>query len=255
MGKEELVREAARLVREARSVSAFTGAGISVESGIPPFRGENGLWSRYDPGLFEIDYFTRHPARCWELLRELFYRTFQRAEPNPAHRALASLEREGLLRSLVTQNIDNLHHRAGSRRVVEYHGNSRTLVCLACGKRLPVTDRLLESIPPRCACGGLLKPDFVFFGELIPPDAAREAARVASHTDLMLVIGTTGEVYPAALVPRDAHSSGAGIVEINPSPSAYTGSITGLFLQGPAAVVLDRLHRELLGREVPGGSG
>jgi NAD-dependent deacetylase len=253
MGTEELVREAARLVREARYLSAFTGAGISVESGVSPFRGEDGLWSRYDPGLFEIDYFTRHPARCWELLRELFYRTFQRAEPNPAHRALASLEREGLLRSLVTQNIDNLHHRAGSFRVVEYYGNSRTLVCLACGKRLPVTGRLLEDLPPRCACGGLLKPDFVFFGEAIPVDAAREAERTARRTDVMLVIGTTGEVYPAALVPRDARCSGARIVEINPSPSTYTGTVTDLFLQGPAAAVMDRLHREVLGREAPGG--
>jgi NAD-dependent deacetylase len=246
--EDGLAGQAADLIAESRYLVAFTGAGISVESGIPPFRGESGLWSRYDPGLFEIDYFMRHPDESWKLLRGLFYRTFEKASPNRAHQVLADLEKVGILQLLITQNIDSLHHRAGSRRLVEYHGNSRSTVCLECGGRTPVVAGLLEMIPPHCSCGGLLKPDFVFFGEPIPAGASREAGRAASMADVMLVVGTTGEVYPAASLPRDAGRSGARIIEVNPAPSAYTGSITDLFLQGPASEIMDQVYRCLARR-------
>ena len=156
------------------------------------------------------------------MLKEIFYDHFGAAQPNRAHEVLAAWEARGLLKTVITQNIDNLHFEAGSRNVVEFHGNSRTLVCLACGTRYPVTAALLESLPPRCGCGGVLKPDFVFFGEDIPRAASVAADEAARLTDCMLVVGSTGEVYPAALVPRRAKEHGAALIEINPEPSEFS---------------------------------
>jgi NAD-dependent deacetylase len=170
----EAVRKAASLIRCARYLTAFTGAGISVESGIPPFRGDGGLWERYDPRTLQLSYFRSHPRECWKLLRQLFYDHLRQAQPNEAHRALARWEAQGLLKAVITQNIDNLHSRAGSRKVVEFHGHTRTLSCLACGQTVGADSADLEHLPPRCACGGVLKPDLVFFGEDIPPRVWRE---------------------------------------------------------------------------------
>jgi NAD-dependent deacetylase len=220
---------------KARYLSGFTGAGISVESGIPPFRGKNGLWNIHDPALFEINYFLDHPEESWKLMIKLFYDTFEKAAPNRAHEVLAELEHKDILKALITQNIDNLHYRAGSKKIVEYHGNSRTLMCTRCGKTTQATPDILEQIPPHCRCSGLLKPDFVFFGEEIPPHAARESERIAKKSDVMIVVGTTGQVYPAALIPQSAKGSGAKIVEVNPEPSDYTDHVTDILLQGKAA--------------------
>jgi len=239
------LEQAARAINRARYLSSFTGAGISVESGIPPFRGEGGLWNSYDPALFEIDYYLNNPEESWPLMVKLFFETFEKAEPNRAHRVLAELEQKGILRALITQNIDNLHHRAGSKHLVEYHGNSRQLVCTVCGKDYPVTPELFNPSVPHCSCLGLLKPDFVFFGEGIPLKAALESERICYETDVMLVIGTTGLVYPAALIPRTARAQGAFIIEVNPEPSEYTGTITDLFLQGPAAQVMHEVHQAI----------
>jgi NAD-dependent deacetylase len=225
MPRGAAIREAARLIRSARCLTAFTGAGISVESGIPPFRGPGGLWSKYDPRLLEIRYFLAHPEVSWPVLREIFYDHFGAAKPNRAHEVLAAWEARGLLKTLITQNIDNLHFEAGSRSVVEFHGNSRTLVCLACGARSPATAAVLETLPPRCSCGGILKPDFVFFGEDIPRAASRAAEEAARLTDAMVVVGSTGEVYPAALVPRRAKEHGAALIEINPEPSEFSADV------------------------------
>ena len=145
---------AARLLRTARHATAFTGAGISVESGIPPFRGAEGLWSRYDPQCLDIGYFHAHPVEAWRVIKEIFYDFFGAARPNDAHRALAVLEQEGIIRATITQNIDNLHQEAGSHTVYEFHGNSRQLLCLGCGTRTPASAVPLEALPPRCACGG-----------------------------------------------------------------------------------------------------
>jgi NAD-dependent deacetylase len=180
------VTEAARLIRYARYLTAFTGAGISVESGIPPFRGEGGIWNTYDERKFELDYFLAHPEEAWPLLREIFYENFGKARPNRAHEVLAAWEARGLLKTLITQNIDNLHFEAGSRAIVEFHGNSRTLVCLTCGSRRAVEPDALLIMPPRCPCGGIYKPDFVFFGEGIPPAALEESAEAARRTTALL---------------------------------------------------------------------
>jgi NAD-dependent deacetylase len=238
------IREAARLIRSAKHLTAFTGAGISVESGIPPFRGPGGLWTKYDPRLLELSYFLNHPEVSWPVLKEIFYDHFGAARPNRAHEVLAAWEARGLLKTVITQNIDNLHFDAGSRNVVEFHGSSRTLVCLACGARHPANPELLRTLPPRCGCGGALKPDFVFFGEDIPRAALAAAEEAADRTDCMLVVGSTGEVYPAALVPRRGKEHGAALIEINPDPSEFTVDAEVRVPLG-AAEAFDLLEKEL----------
>jgi NAD-dependent deacetylase len=240
------VSRAASLIRQARHLTAFTGAGISVESGIPPFRGEGGLWTKYDPRMLEIRFFLERPEAAWPVLKEIFYNHFGAARPNRAHEVLAAWEARGLLKTVITQNIDNMHFEAGSRNVIEYHGNSRTLVCLACREHRPATPEALAVLPPRCPCGGSLKPDMVFFGEGIPCAAADGADAAAEATDCMLVVGSTGEVYPAARVPRRARERGAAIVEINPVPSEFTGIVDVRIPLG-AAEALGLLEKELNG--------
>lgn len=236
---------AARALRNARHVTAFTGAGISVESGIPPFRGAEGLWSRYDPRCLDIAYFHAHTAEAWRVIKEIFYDFFGAAQPNDAHRALARLEAEGIVKALITQNIDNLHQEAGSRVVHEFHGNSRTLLCLGCGARVSAREINLDILPPRCPCGGVLKPDFVFFGEMIPEQANRLSFREAELADVFLLIGTTGEVMPACLIPEEAKRRGAMIIEINTEPSNYTGRITDIFLRGRATEIMRGILAEM----------
>ena len=237
---------AAEVLGSSKRTVAFTGAGISVESGIPPFRGPDGLWSRVDPTFLEIGYFLERPGESWKLIREIFYEFFGRARPNAAHLGLARLERAGLLQVVVTQNIDNLHQEAGSTDVVEFHGTAQTLVCIECGRRLPAKRVDLSRLPPRCdACSGVLKPDFVFFGEPIPPEAMRRSLGEAERADVFLVIGTTGQVMPASLIPRLAKDRGATIVEINPEESAYTKSITDVYLAEKATVAMERLLASL----------
>jgi len=239
------VHDAVALIRGSRYLAAFTGAGISVESGIPPFRGEGGLWSTYDPRMLELGFFLAHPEKAWPVIREIFYDHFGRAQPNKAHEVLAAWEAQGLLKCLITQNIDNLHFAAGSRCIVEFHGNSRQLLCLGCGTRVEARADLLTALPPRCPCGGLYKPDFIFFGEGIPPEAHERAREATSRTDLMLVVGSTGEVYPAALVPRWAKDAGAKIIEVNPGDSEFTGSVTDIHIPLKAAEAFSLLEKEL----------
>ncbi len=246
MSYEEALEAAARELARATHAVAFTGAGISVESGVPQFRGSGGIWSRWDPQVFDLDYFRTHPTESWRAILDIFFETFPDVAPNAGHHALADLEQRGFVKEIITQNIDNLHHRAGSSRVWEYHGNSRDLTCLSCGTKYP-SERALESeIPPRCDCGGLLKPDFIFFGEQIPSAAAEGADRAARTCDLMLVVGTTGEVYPAGLLPHTAAETGARIVEINPEPSAYTGEITDIMIREKSAAALPDLLARVL---------
>jgi len=242
---KDALHEAARLISSARFLTAFTGAGISVESGIPPFRGPGGLWDRYDPRTLEIEYFLRHPEQAWPVIREIFYDNFGKARPNAAHLALARLETAGTLKCLITQNIDNLHYLAGSRNIVEFHGNSRLLLCLQCGLRVEANRAHLENLPPRCPCGGIYKPDFIFFGEGIPPEAHARSMEAADQTDVMLVVGSTGEVFPAALVPRRASDAGSTIIEINPEPSDFTASITDIHIPLKAGEAFELLGKEL----------
>ena len=242
---EHAIHEAASLIRGAGHLTAFTGAGISVESGIPPFRGPGGLWGKYDPRTLEIDYFLSHPEKAWPVIRKIFYENFGRARPNRAHLALAHLEEHGLLKTLITQNIDNLHFLAGSRAIVEFHGNSRLLLCLGCGARVEAAPSLLATLPPRCGCGGMYKPDFIFFGEGIPPQAHARSQEAAGRSDVMLVVGSTGEVFPAAMVPRWASEAGAKIIEINPEPSAFTAALADIHIPLKAGEAFGLLEEEL----------
>lgn len=247
---KDKIESAANVLRGSIHTTVFTGAGISVESGIPPFRGPKGIWSIYDPKVLEIDYFHSHPAESWKAIREIFYEHFQRATPNSAHKALAEMEQQGIVKSIITQNIDNLHQEAGSRLVYEYHGNYKRLVCTLCGEFYEATPDLISELPPLCPKDDqVLKPDFIFFGEAIPQKANAASYHEANIADVFLLIGTTGEVMPANLVPRMAKQNGATIIEVNPEPSSYTHDITDIFLQGRAGEVLPLLADRVLKRK------
>ncbi|MCK5786089.1 MAG: NAD-dependent deacylase [Candidatus Sabulitectum sp.] len=235
--------EAAELIKTAEHVTAFTGAGISVESGIPPFRGENGLWNKFDPAFLDISYFTDNPLLSWKLIKEIFYDFFGKAQPNAAHTALTEMESRGLLNSVITQNIDNLHQMAGSRVVYEFHGNSRKLVCIRCGQIQNADQTDMSHLPPKCpACGGVLKPDFVFFGEPIPDPAGSSSFRESGIADVFILIGTTGEIMPASIIPIQAKRNGARIIEVNTETTNYTSSIVDIVLRGRATEVMKELY-------------
>lgn len=237
------IQKAAELIRNSKAMIAFTGAGVSVESGIPPFRGTNGLWSRYDPQCLDLDFFHSHPKESWTAIKTIFYDFFGNAKFNEAHRVLADFEAKGILKTLVTQNIDNLHQMAGSKNVLEFHGNSQKLICPQCKKMYVPEEINLDVLPPLCLNDGfILKPDFVFFGEGIPEEAYRRSILAARKADVVLIIGTTGEVMPASMIPSEAKRAGATIIEINTEPSNYTHRITDIFLEGKASEILLELE-------------
>lgn len=239
-----LIKESAELIKKSNYTIAFTGAGISVESGIPPFRGEHGLWNKYDPEVLDLSYYLNNSEKCWVYIREIFYDFFADAKPNKAHLVLAQMEKKGLLKSVITQNIDNLHQEAGSIVVREFHGNSKKLKCLKCGKKYNAIEFDFKNIPPRCLNDNeILKPDFIFFGEGIPQDAYADSFADAEKADVCLVIGSTGEVMPASYVPRTAKQNGATIIEINPEESIFTKSITDIHLKGKAGDILNILAK------------
>lgn len=239
---KSLINKTAELLRDSGYTTAFTGAGISVESGIPPFRGENGLWNKYDPKTLELSYFHSYPLESWTVIKEIFYDFFGSAKPNPAHLALAELEKNNLLKCIITQNIDNLHQEAGSSVVYEFHGNSKKLICTGCNLKYDAGEISIEQLPVNCpSCSKLLKPDFIFFGEGIPEDAYIQSVMASEKSEVMLVIGTTAEVMPAGQMPLIAKSNGATIIEINPSRSNLTDSVTDIFIQGKASVILNRI--------------
>lgn len=245
---KSLIKKAASIIKKSKNTIIFTGAGISVESGIPPFRGENGLWSQYDPSFIELGYFHNHPQKSWEMIKKIFYDFIGKAKPNPAHIAIAELEKHGYIKIVITQNIDNLHQEAGCKTVYEFHGTTRNLLCLKCGKKYPSTQISLEKLPPYCPeCHGLLKPDFVFFSEQIPLKVSELSFAAAEKAEVMLLVGTTGEVMPASFLPYTAkEKNNATIIEINPSDSAYTHKITDIYLQGRAGEILPELVRIIL---------
>lgn len=238
---DNLLEKAARLIRRARAVVALTGAGISVESGIPAFRGTQGLWEKYDPMEYaHIDALRAHPDRVWRMLREL-QAIVDQARPNKAHLSLARLGQMGFLRAIITQNIDHLHQDAGSRYVIEFHGSGHQMACLRCGERISRHMVDLSFIPPRCLCGGVLKPDVVFFGEPIPWRALIQAQEEAKHCDVMIVVGTSAVVAPACDMPYLAKDRGARIIEVNTEETPLTHSVTDIFLEGSAGLMLPRL--------------
>ncbi len=214
----------AGLIRGARSVVALTGAGISAPSGIPDFRSPGtGLWADVDPmEVAHISVWRREPERFWSFYGQRFA-LLDGKEPNGAHRALASLEEAGRLDAVITQNIDGLHRAAGTRELIEIHGSVATASCLACGTRYPLAETRARLPLPRCDCGAVLKPDVVLFGELLDEAAMERASALASGADLMLCIGSSLEVYPAAGLPELTLSSGGALAIVTRSSTPYDG--------------------------------
>ncbi len=237
----DTVLKAAAAIRNAKRVVALTGAGASTESGIPDFRSPGGIWETYPPDEFAtIEAFTANPDRVWTMWHELGASLLDVA-PNPGHRALAEMETLGHLHAVITQNIDNLHQAAGNTKVIEYHGNARRLHCMACRVRKPMPLDQPRAGAPRCDCGGVQKPDVVLFGELIPPHAMFEAEALAQGCDVMLIVGTSAQVYPAASLPVTAKKHGATIIECNIERTDFTAELSDHFLAGPCGTTLPAL--------------
>lgn len=212
----------AELLRANQPCVALTGAGVSTESGIPDFRSATGIWAQYDPyEVASIEAFRRDPERVWEFYARRLD-VLADAEPNPAHRALAELERRGIVRAVVTQNVDRLHAAAGSREVIEVHGSIGRAICLACGREEGSVSELLPL--PRCAgCGAILKPGVVMFGELLPVAAIDRATALARAAALLLVVGTSLEVWPVAGLPEETLEHGGRVAIVNRDPTPYDG--------------------------------
>jgi NAD-dependent deacetylase len=240
---ETLIQAAAEKIAGAEKVVALTGAGISVDSGIPDFRSANGLWSKYDPMEYAtIQAFNANPVKIWKMLHELG-KMVGDAKPNPGHAGLAELESLGKLSSIITQNVDGLHQEAGNTTVIEFHGNGRKLVCLSCNRKYNREDIIPDVFPPMCACLNILKPDVVFFGEMIPMNALLHARAEAETCDLMLVIGTSAQVVPAAGLPAIAKSKGATIIEINPEYTPLTGRVADISIREGATLAVPALAK------------
>jgi NAD-dependent deacetylase len=243
---DELIKRAAEDLAAARNVVALTGAGISTESGIPPFRGKGGLWEKFDPmEIAHIDAFMKDPARVWNLLVKEMKAIVDTARPNDAHKGLARLEQMGKLKTVITQNIDGLHQAAGNTDVIEFHGTFAWQRCMDCSQKYETRRVDISQIPPRCRCGGILRPDAVFFGEMIPQDAMWRSKQAASDCDLMLVVGTSAVVQPAALMPLFAKQTGAKIIEINPQETPLTVEVSDYLIKGRAGEVMNRIMQEL----------
>ena len=245
-----LIKRAAEDILNSRKTIAFTGAGISVESGIPAFRGAQGLWEKYDPEEYaHIHAFHANPDRVWLMLKEMFS-LIKVAKPNPAHLGLAELERMGLLSAIITQNVDGLHHAAGNQNVIEFHGSHRTLSCLKCSTKVDGHSLTLEELPPRCSrCSSLLKPDVVFFGEPIPWDYQVLSMKESKSCSTVLVIGTSGAVYPAASIPMMAKERGAKVIEVNREPTPMTDQISDYLLCGSAGEIIPAIVEEVKKRK------
>jgi NAD-dependent deacetylase len=231
-------------LKHARRAVAFTGAGISAESGLGTFRGKDGLWSRYDPAeVASIESFTRDPRKFWDFAREIGW-IFLTAKPNAAHTALAELEAMKRLDSVITQNVDGLHQRAGSKRVVEIHGNFGRIICTRCSAAYAtekIVDRITQQDVPTCErCGGPLKLDVIFFGEPLPEKAFDQALKKVRSADLLLAVGTSLEVYPAATLPEVAKRSGAKVVSIDSERTRWD-DLCDYKVNGPAGEILPRI--------------
>jgi NAD-dependent protein deacetylase/lipoamidase len=236
------------LIRDNQPCVALTGAGVSTESGIPDFRSADGIWAQYDPMEYaSIEAFRRDPVKVWEFYGKRLGALLE-AKPNAAHDALAELERRGLLSAVITQNIDRLHSLAGSADVVEVHGSIATSVCLRCGTTatLEAVLALLEDAPaPACpSCGAILKPNVVMFGELLPAVAIDRAFELARSARLLLVVGSTLEVYPVAGLPLETIGAGGAVAIVNRGPTALD-ELAELRIEGTAGEILGRALDEL----------
>lgn len=243
--QSELFEKAAKLFVEAKYQVALTGAGISVDSGIPDFRSSGGLWTRFDPMEYgTIEAFDQNPEKVWEMIEQMS-KVVLTAKPNPGHFGLAKLEELGLLRTIITQNIDNLHQEAGSKVVIEFHGNAGQLVCRSCGGKFPTDQeetkaRESANWPPECpSCAQILRPDVTLFGEQIPYDALFESQAHAHKSDMMLVLGTSATVVPASSIPLITKKGGGKIIEFNLSETQLT-PVADLTLFGNTSVTVPK---------------
>ena len=242
MAETKNIEEAVKQIRKAKYGIAFTGAGISVDSGIPPFRGKNGLWNKIDPIYLEIEFFNKKPLQSWKVIKEIFYDKFSGAAPNVSHHMLSRMGERGFIEAVITQNIDNLHQQAGSKPVYELHGTYKNLVCIECSTEYDMSFADFNYLPPSCyICKGLLKPDIVFFNEEIPHFTKTKSFELAEKCDLLLIIGTNAEVYPANAIPVMAHNNKATIIEINIVESHFTHTVTDIFLKGRASDIMGKL--------------
>ena len=242
--ENSLIEKAASLIREAGKATALTGAGISAESGIPTFRGKDGLWQKYDPEeLATESAFRRNPERVWEWY---WFRIdlVRKAKPNPGHLALAEMERLHPDFMVMTQNVDGLHFRAGSRNVLEFHGNIMRARCTSCGRKFDVDEIKREKLPRCPECGDLLRPDVVWFGESLDPDVLEKADKRARETDLLLVVGTSLLVYPAASIPLLAKEREARIIEVN-LEETYISAEADISFRNKAGEVLPLIAERL----------
>ncbi len=241
---ELLIQRAAELLKQSKFQLAFTGAGISVPSGIPDFRSPGGLWSKYDPMEVATDQaLVNNPKGVWQFMLDTLH-MLESSEPNQAHLALAKLEKAGLLQGVITQNIDNLHQRAGSSYVIEYHGNFQRFYCAKCNadkEMEEVRKASQKQIPVLCdRCQGVIRPDVVFFGESIPMHAQKNSSKLIHESDLLIIAGTSGEVAPANMLPRQVKMQGGKIIEINLGQTHYA-DITDIRFDSPVQEVLPKL--------------
>jgi len=244
---DEKLEKVAQLLAQSDHAIALTGAGISVDSGIPDFRSPGGLWDRFDPLEYaSIDSFQANPNKVWNMIKEM-NEVISGARPNPGHLALAELEQIGVMKAVITQNIDNLHQDAGSQEVIEFHGNGRKLVCLQCGRKYDTEAYAEKNLasgvwPPVCEHDGqVLKPDVIFFGEAIPFEASTQAQQHAQKCDVILVIGTSAMVFPASGIPMLARQTGSTVVEVNKATTQLTGSVAEYSLLGSSSEVMPQL--------------
>ncbi|NJE25169.1 NAD-dependent deacylase [Thermococcus sp. MV5] len=242
-----MIEEAAKLIAHSRFLIAFTGAGISAESGVPTFRDKGGLWEKYKiEDVATPEAFKRNPGLVWEFYK-MRMQLMKNARPNPAHLALTELENMGILKAVITQNIDNLHKMAGTKAVVELHGNIYSVKCSNCEYKENLLETrkldefLVEGRIPKCPkCGSFIRPDVVWFGESLPQGTLQKAFKLAERADVCLVIGTSGQVFPAAYIPYIVKDSGGYVIEINPKESGIT-PIADLFLKGNAGEIMKLL--------------
>lgn len=245
--REDTINKVSSILNAGKHIVAFTGAGISAESGIPPFRGQDGLWKNYDPVNLNLNFYLSNPEKAWPVIYDIFYHHFTDTLPNQGHTILARWEKNIFLKTIITQNIDNLHQLAGSASVIPFHGNARQLMCTKCRSLLSDLKYLNKNQIPVCQkCGELLKPDFIFFGEEIPASVLNSAFEEAAKADVFLIIGTSGEIGPANQLPQTAKRNGADIIEINIDKSLYTNKLTDYFLQGKSAFLLPLLDSFLI---------
>lgn len=231
--------EVADIILKCGKCVALSGAGISAESGIPTFRSKGGLWNKYDPAVYaSIEMFQKDPSKYWSI-RGDFIRNYDDYKPNDAHYSLARLEKAGVLNSVITQNIDGLHRKAGSKNVIEIHGSLREIYCQKCRKKYIAPD-IPEGEIPRCSCGGILKPNTVLFGEQLPENPFYKAQQESETCGSMLLIGTSAAVYPAAHLPVIARQRGAKIIEINIERSFTAADI---FIGDKAGKALPELEK------------